>query len=276
MRSSNRTRYLIPGVAILLGIAAGTLCSASAQGLPDLSGVWVFAQVTAETVELPFVGARTRYATTLVRTILVQDGDEITAHELTCASRIDYGTNLVKTIIPPGFLESLGVNERPGSVSWSDRDGDAVVELVLPWDAQVAGARLDDPEADPLPTQADDPRVIDQDADGHPGVSVHVEILGLIQGDVYVTQRNWTRLVGVLIAADTIRGTIEWRAEQTVLGATSSWLAQDQLGTPDLERSFFIAKRISAGLDCAQIEALDLLTPFDLDRPDELPPSGAP
>lgn len=252
-------------LALAAGLVAGLGYAVSAQALPDLSGVWVFAQVIAETVELPLIGTRARTATSFVRTVIVQDGSALTALEHNCATHIDYGTSLVKTVIPPGFLESLGVNERPGTLSWVHRDGAAVVEIVLPWDTQIAGARLEDPETDPLPAQADDPRVIDQDGDGHPGVSVHVEILALIKGEIYVTQRNWTRLVGTLIAPDTIRGTIEWTAEQTVLGASSSWLAQDQLGTPDRERSFFIAKRISPGLDCAQIEALDLFTPLGLD-----------
>ena len=38
----------------------------------------------------------------------------------------------------------------------------------------MVGATLDDPAADDLPTDADDPRVEDVDHDGEPGVSLHV------------------------------------------------------------------------------------------------------
>lgn len=251
-----------------------------ADEFPNLSGVWAFAQVTSEIVELPLIGARDRTATTLLRTVITQDGNTLTAWETNCATYIDYKTSLVVTTIPPGFLESLGANERFATLAWIEQEGasaddrSTALQITFPWDVQVAGVRLDDIENELLPTDADDSRVIDQDADGHPGVSVHVEILGLIKGDVYVAQRNWTRLVGTLIAPDTIRGTIEWKAEQTVLGASSSWLAQSQLGTPAPERSFFVAKRVSPGMDCARIEALDLFTPLYPDLPPLEPPDS--
>ena len=255
------------GTAAVLGLLVGLCFPGAGQALPDLSGVWVFAQVIGDTVSLPFIGERARSTVNTLRTVITQDGESLTALERSCSTRVDYGTNLVQTTIPPEFLESMGVNERSGTLSWVQRNGTAVVEVVFPWDVQVAGAALDDLENDPLPAEPDDPRVIDQDGDGHPGVTVHVSIFGLMKGDIYVAQRNRTRLVGTLVAPDTIRGTIEWTAEQTVLGASASWLTQDQLGVPDFDRSFFIAKRISPGLDCSQIEALDLFTPLGLDLP---------
>jgi len=264
-RSNGWNRLL--GVTVLVGLLGGTCLAGAGQTLPDLSGVWVFAQVIGDTVSLPFIGERARSTVNTLRTVIIQDGESLTALERSCSTRVDYGTNLVQTTIPPEFLESMGVHERSGSVSWGQRNGTAVVEIVFPWDVQVAGAALDDLENDPLPAKPDDPRVVDQDEDGHPGVTVHVSIFGLMKGDIYVAQRNRTRLVGTLVAPDTIRGTIEWTAEQTVLGASASWLTQDQLGIPDFDRSFFIARRISPGLDCSQIEALDLFTPLGLGSP---------
>ena len=40
--------------------------------------------------------------------------------------------------------------------------------------------------ATPLPGEADDPRVVDADSDGNPGVTVQVR--GLIDGEVYMVQ----------------------------------------------------------------------------------------
>lgn len=268
---------------IMIGLSASCLSASAGDGqFPDLSGVWAFAQVTSEIVNLPLVGTRERTATNLLQSVITQDGNTLTAWETNCATNIDYRTSLVETTIPPGFLESLGANERFATLTWIEREGalsgdrSVVLQISFPWDVQVAGARLDDIENEPLPTDADDPRVIDQDGDGHPGVSVHVEILGLLKGDVYVVQRNWTRLEGTLIAPDTIRGIIEWKAEQTVLGASSSWLTQSQLGIPAPERSFFVAKRVSPGMDCARIKDLDFFTPLypdlpPLDQPDSEP-----
>jgi hypothetical protein len=119
----------------------------------------------------------------------------------------------------------------------------------------VKGVRLENPESDPLPTSADDPRVFDQDGDGNPGVTVHVEVMGLIGGDIYVVQRDRTRLSGVVTSDVAIDGLVEWTSEQSVLGASNAFLLG---GTavrpdPDLSHSYFRARRVEGHVTCADL-----------------------
>ena len=259
---------------LLAGLIYGLLINGQAIGETgpsevalDLSGVWAMVQITSEIAKIPIVGNRTRTTTTYLRLIIEQTGDALSILETNCGTNIDDGTVMVSTTIPDAFLRSLGVTERAAhleSVSEADPStGNPSPErrIVFPWSTQVLGARLEDPENDALPTDAADPRVFDQDNDGHPGMTVRVEIMGLIGGEVYVVQRNSNRLIGTVVSPGFIQGTIEWETEQVILAASSPFLASGGQGSPDPdpERNFFLARRIDPMLDCADIQQMDFL-----------------
>jgi hypothetical protein len=259
---------------LLAGLIYGLLINGQAIGETgpsevalDLSGVWAMVQITSEIAKIPIVGNRTRTTTTYLRLIIEQTGDALSILETNCGTNIDDGTVMVSTTIPDAFLRSLGVTERAAhleSVSEVDPStGNPSPErrIVFPWSTQVLGARLEDPENDALPTDAADPRVFDQDNDGHPGMTVRVEIMGLIGGEVYVVQRNRNRLIGTVVSPGFIQGTIEWETEQVILAASSPFLASGGQGSPDPdpERNFFLARRIDPMLDCADIQQMDFL-----------------
>mgnify|MGYP001112701627 CR=1 FL=1 len=233
----------------------------------DLSGVWAMIQITSEIARIPIFGNRTRTTTTHLRLIIEQRDDALSVLETNCGTNIDDGTVMVNTTIPDAFLRSLGVTERAARLELvSETDpatGTPSLErrIVFPWNAQVLGARLEDPENEALPMDAADPRVFDQDNDGHPGMTVRVEIMGLIGGEVYVVQRNRNRLIGTVISPGFIRGTIEWETEQVILGASSPFLESGGQGSPDPgpERNFFLARRIGPMFDCEAIQQMDFL-----------------
>ncbi len=272
----SRTRRFSALFFLLVGFAFGALINGQAVSETsssedptdlDLSGVWAMVQITSEIARIPIVGERTRTTTTHLRLIIEQSDDVFSVLETHCATNIDDGTMMVNTTIPDAFLRSLGVTERAAHLELvSDVDqstGNPSPErrIVFPWNTQVLGVRLKDPENETLPTDVADPRVFDQDNDGHPGMTVRVEIMGLISGEVYVVQRNRNRLIGKVISPGFIQGTIEWETEQVILGASSPFLASGGSGTPDPdpERNFFLARRIDPTLDCADIKQMDLL-----------------
>jgi len=259
-------------ILLVVGVTVGPLMSGQDLGEigtadPDLSGVWAMVQITSEIVRIPIVGERIRTTTTHLRLIIERNNDGFSVSETHCAASIDDGTMMAKTTIPDAFQRALGVTERaahfvPASDVDQPADDDASApRIVFPWNTQLLGVRLDDPENDALPSDATDPRVFDQDNDGHPGMTVRVEIMGLISGEVYVVQRNRNRLVGTVVSAGFIQGTIEWETDQVILGASSPFLASGSQGSPDPdpERNFFLAKRIDPALHCADIQPLDLL-----------------
>lgn len=270
----SRTRVLSAVFFLLLVLTYGHLVKGQAisdtspsEVSLDLSGVWAMLQITSEIGSIPIVGNRTRTTTTHFRLIIEQNDDALAVLETTCGTKIDDGTVMVSTTIPDAFLNSLGVTERVARLEFvSEVDpptGNPSSErrIVFPWNTQVLGARLEDPENEILPMDEADPRVFDQDNDGHPGMTVRVEIMGLIGGEVYVVQRNRNRLIGTVISPGFIRGTIEWETEQVILGASSSFLASGGQGSPDPdpERNFFLARRIDPMLDCADILQMDFL-----------------
>jgi len=272
----SRTRCVPALFLLLIGVTVGSLMNGqelSEIDTPevsadlDLSGVWAMVQITSEIVQIPIVGERTRTTATYLRLTIDQSATTLTVLETHCTTNIDDGTIMVHTTIPDAFLHSLGVTERTArlelasDMNQSTDNHSSNPRIVFPWTTQVLGARLKDPESERLPTDMADPRVFDQDNDGHPGMTVRVEIMGLITGEVYVVQRNRNRLIGTVGSPGFIQGTIEWEAEQVVLGASSSFLASGGQGSPDPdpERNFFLAKRIDPVIGCADIQQMDLI-----------------
>lgn len=218
----------------------------------DLTGTWAVMQVTSDIVVYPFVGEKTRSTTLVIIVEMVQDGREVAVRETHCLADIDDGTAMVTTEIPEAFLRSIGTVERtavlePNPAGW---------RFILPWGTEVHGARLDAPVNDPLPITADDPRVVDQDGDGKPGITVGVRILGLISGEVYGVQRLWKLLEGTVVTPDLIRGLITWTNEQVTIGASNPFLntSGDARIDPVRERSYFVAIRVPVGMSCEDLK----------------------
>ncbi|MCR4392611.1 MAG: hypothetical protein NUV94_07655 [Candidatus Acetothermia bacterium] len=239
--------------AVLFAVALAGL--AAAQDAPpfDLTGTWAVMQVTSDIVVYPFVGQRTRTTTLILHVEMGQSGSNVTMAEIHCLVDTDDGTTMVTTEIPEAFLRSIGVVERTATLE-PTVDGWRFVE---PWPTEIHGARLADLVNDPLPTQADDPRVFDQDGDGKPGITVRVKILGLISGEVYAVQRLTKLLEGEVVTPDLIRGLITWTNEQVTIGASNPFLNTDGEARVDpvRERSYFVALRVPPETTCESLKA---------------------
>jgi hypothetical protein len=221
--------------AIAAFLTACVVCVPQALGSeePDVSGVWTEIQVLSEFATLPLVGEVARTSTVTLRVTIEQAGSRLVLRAHYCATEIDSGSAIASTVIPDAFLASLGEIVAEASIDASA----APTRFVQPWTTEVRGARLEDPERDPLPTQADDPRVVDQDGDGK--------------------QRVRTRLVGTLVSPDRIEGVVEWTTEQVTLGATNPLFLGNLPNRPDTvpEHSFFILQRVDATWECEDILA---------------------
>jgi hypothetical protein len=80
---------------------------------------------------------------------------------------------------------------------------------------EVVGARLANPACDALPTDPNDPRLVDDDNDGLPGITIGLK--GLISGTLQCVQRQATALHGVVVAADRVEGGMVYESEQSVV-----------------------------------------------------------
>ena len=250
-----RSRRAIPAVLLVLTLSWATVATGAQQPLPDLAGRWAVLQVTSQIGAIPLVGERVRTSSTLALLDMEQEGLLVRAQEVACSTTIDSGTTLVKTEIPDPFIQSLPELRWTATLEPSD----AGLHFVTPWITSVNGARLEDPESDPLPTRADDPRVVDQDGDGKPGLTVRVSIMGgLIGGDVYVVQRDRSKLSGTVVSPDEVEGLVEWSSEQSVLGASDSFLLGGTAAHSDpiAEHSYFRARRVDDATSCADLRLM--------------------
>lgn len=193
----------------------------------ELKGLWRAVQTTTTVMTLPVL--MEEVVTTLTAELSLdvrQEGETLWVSARTCAVQSVSDPDIGQRIIPPAFIEALGPVERRGRV-W--REG-GELRLALERAYELRGVRLDDPRVDPLPTTADDPRVIDLDRDGHPGMTV--TLTGFPAGDVYLVQRTWDEWRGVADGAgegpvERLSGEVSWGEEQSRLGATNDALLLD-------------------------------------------------
>ncbi|NIV31894.1 MAG: hypothetical protein GWN58_21130, partial [Anaerolineae bacterium] len=195
----------------------------------DFSGTWAQLQVTSEISIVPFVGEVTNKNITLLRLVQEQNGNQLKVIADVCSIRVESGTSMVSIEFPQAFVDSLGMVTKRSTIEPADHG----YRFFQPPVTTLRGVHLENPESDPLPREAGDPRVFDQDDDGKPGVTVRITILGLISGEVYLIQRDWSSLTGRAGTLDRIDGLIDWGIEQVVLGASNPFLKARGTNRPD-------------------------------------------
>lgn len=225
--------------------------AAAGAELPDFQGAWAQAQVTAAEVEVPVLGWLTSETVALSLLRVQQRGAELEIAEEVCSLHTESPTPMVRTVYPRALLGAFsGHNKRAVLQRAGGR-----VRYLEPRQVRVSGALLASPEEEALPTDPADPRVVDADGDGGPGITVEVE--GVLSGRIFLVQRGFAELDGWVRAPGVVQGRITWEAEDVVLGATRDLLAKapPKRPHPDPERSFFRMRRVPEGATCAEIIA---------------------
>lgn len=160
----------------------------------------------------------------------------------------------VRTTLGPAFVASIPEWEEFATVR-GPADGPWTFEL--PLHEQVLGARLSDP-GEPLPTEGDDPRVVDSDGDGHPGFTT--EVAGFVDGQVYMVQRLSRGLRGTLDPSGHMTGQVLGTGQQEVVGASNTILKTFTPRfehDPDPSRSTFTWAPAPANATCTDIVAAE-------------------
>ena len=76
----------------------------------------------------------------------------------------------------------------------------------------------------PLSMDRNDPLISDDDHDGKPGVTVHVRLFGIINGEIYIARREIFANEMTLYSDGSLRGNVIDDSEQLVLGASLPFL----------------------------------------------------
>ena len=134
---------------------------------------------------------------------------------------------------------------------------DGRLRVVRPATPTPIGIDLTDPANEVLPTDPNDPRIVDSDGDGFPGVTARIEISDEIQGDLYIARREIFAYDVVQESPDRLVGTITDSSEQLVLGASNEiFITPAQWEqVPDPTKNPVIWQRVDGDWDCERLAA---------------------
>ena len=251
----------MPKLLLALVVVAGTILfsapattqtteqASSSDTYPDLSGTWAQKVVNTSVSRIPVVGRVTSVSTAYLLVDIDQNGDQLELESQACDLQLDSSQEAVRTIVPPRFVRAMSEQTRTARLL---RDGNEV-EFVAPRKTTTLGVRLRNPSHERLPTEPDDARVIDQDQDGHPGVTLYLR--GLVNAELYVVQRGWDALRGEVGGDSRIDGLVTWNTEQEVLGSTNIFARSppDSSPHPDRDRSYFRTTRVDGSTTCSDL-----------------------
>jgi hypothetical protein len=184
------------------------------------------------------------------------------------------------------FCTADQVSDQPMETSISDAGTQAIVPESTPvvvsgepgaWRVQrpatptPVGIRLDDPANEELPTDPNDPRIVDDDGDGKPGITVVVRLGDVFEGELYLARREIFAYDMVQDGPDSMVGTVTDSSEQLIIGASDPILESTEAQwtqVPDLSFSPIELRRVGDDWDCDRLIA-ELDTVFDPPPPIE-------
>ena len=135
---------------------------------------------------------------------------------------------------------------------------DGVLRVRRPPTPTPVGIRLEDPVNEPLPTDPNDPRIVDDDGDGKPGLTVTIEVTPEFIGELYIARREIFAFEAFLTEPDLLTGQVTDDSEQLVIGASDPVFEMSPANWgqyPDLSKSPIILRRVDDTWDCERLAA---------------------
>ncbi|AWV89727.1 hypothetical protein [Bradymonas sediminis] len=216
--------------------------------VPDLSGTWAQKVVTSAVSKVSMIGEVISQTVAINQVQIKQNGREITVTTKPCSVELLSDQSMIKPQIPRSYIDAMDTHTRKATLQ-----GDAgKYSLVMPGRTTVLGANLKSLD-DALPTEPNDPRVVDPDKDGQPGMTM--SITGLVKSDLYLVQKHWDKMKGQLLPGDRIAGEVTWKTNQVILGATSRMVGDSPASSPhpDKKQSYFRMTRVDEADQCQNI-----------------------
>ncbi|CAB4987864.1 unannotated protein [freshwater metagenome] len=117
------------------------------------------------------------------------------------------------------------------------------------------GIEFADPANDALPTDPNDPRTVDDDGDGNPGITVHVKVTEELQGDIYIARREIFQYEVTQQKNLSLIGTVTDNSEQLIIGASNQMFITraEWIQVPDLNKSPIVLLPVEQSWDCAKL-----------------------
>lgn len=213
----------------------------------DLSGTWVARMTEAQVANAQFVGVMHTQNIYYLLLTIAQDGTSLVADGRYCDRKVvnsSKTSNLASVVIPDAWAHTETPVHRPGSFSVGP---DGIPIFALSTYTEIIGANLVNP-TDVLPSTSTDPRLVDQDGDTNPGITVVIS--GVVNGSLYSVQRQISSVSAIPVTTDRVEGALTFTSEQSVVGSDRSSLvgiyaAASTSTDPELCNSGFVMVRIS-------------------------------
>ncbi len=201
--------------------AADPFANWDTAGAGPLTGTWAVRVTVHARVVIELE------STQIYRMLLVQRGRDVRLGIQLCALQLPSVEGAAELIVPPALMDFLRSRTVELEGTFLSRDAPVGGASLDPPPALfVAGAALDDPEHDPLPSADDLDRAVDDDGDGHPGVTIEAKVLTCeATAQVYVALRTGATLHGEVAGGDAISGQADVWLDQSVLGVSDDCVA---------------------------------------------------
>jgi len=131
----------------------------------------------------------------------------------------------------------------------------AKLHLERPPSPTGIGIEFEDPVNDKLPTDPNDPRAVDDDGDGKPGITVSIKVTDELQGELYIARREIFQYQVTQQKNLSLLGTVTDNSEQLILGASNPIFItrSEWLQVPDLNKSPILLVPVDQNWDCAKL-----------------------
>lgn len=217
-------------------------------GAEDLAGRWAHFDVVAYDDPL----MKTLIISTGFADLEVRDDGQLWNTQRFCHA--DMGNDQgIEVTMPDAATRAIVPVDTPVEVTLED----GRLRVVRPATPTPIGIDLEDPADTELPTDPNDPRIVDDDGDGNPGVTAHIKVAEGIEGDLYLARREIFSYDVVQESPDRFVGSITDDSEQLLLGASNPvFLAESNwVQHPDPERNPVIWQRVDDDWDCDRLAA---------------------
>ncbi|RAL20417.1 hypothetical protein DL240_16565 [Lujinxingia litoralis] len=144
-----------------------------------------------------------------------EDGELLREQRRLCALDLSPVAGL-RPLVPPAVIATIQSPEIDRGFVTRPTPGGAYTSAT---EVGLWGLELEDPVGDAIPSDPQDPRVVDADADGEPGVSLEIAGSGCRR---YMGQRQIVRYFGQLTHANLIEGGSATHTHAEVYGASAS------------------------------------------------------
>jgi len=198
--------------------------------------------------KVPFHGRVRAWNTSTALVRLDRDGTGWRQEQRLCRVGVTDDSRVAETVIPQAFVDATPVQAFPVRFV-AEGDGWRYIAdpgpLDVGWDPVAAGGVL--------PSEPDDPGVVDWEGDGTPGATVQLDVPVFRRVDLYVVQRGHSVFSGT-VRDGMVHGLVEVvHLEQHTVDATNGWFEANLPTEIVAADSTFRLAPVPPGSTCASL-----------------------